>query len=179
MNNPDELYHHGVRGMRWGVRKKYQSFSGSYTKAGVKRFNESDKRYRKYQNEYKTAKKEQRPKYERQTAKAKMKQAKRDMKKDYKHLKLDKMGDKGKIRYAKGERIRANNKVERFMGTASGLVLAGATFLKGSGALGDKAYAYAVIGSATTIGASYVYSSLKKRPNNELRAYYSHTSNYK
>lgn len=175
----DELMHYGVRGMRWGVRKKYQTFSGSYTKAGVKRFNDSDKKYQKYQNEYKTVKREQRSNYEKQMAKAKMRQAKRDMKADYKHLRLDKMGDKGKVRYAKGERIRANNKAGTFLAAASAVTLVGAKYLKDNGHLSDKAYAYAMAGSATAAGAAFVRSSLKKRPNNELRAYYSHTSNYK
>lgn len=33
----DEVYHHGVKGMKWGVRK-YQNDDGSYTKAGRKRY---------------------------------------------------------------------------------------------------------------------------------------------
>lgn len=33
----NELYHHGVKGMRWGVRR-YQNDDGTYTKAGRKRY---------------------------------------------------------------------------------------------------------------------------------------------
>lgn len=33
----EELYHHGVKGMKWGVRR-YQNADGSYTNAGKKRY---------------------------------------------------------------------------------------------------------------------------------------------
>lgn len=58
MNN--ELYHYGIRGMRWGVRR-YQNKDGSLTPAGEKRLadyksKEIDRATKKYQVEKLTAK---------------------------------------------------------------------------------------------------------------------------
>lgn len=38
-NYADELYHYGVKGMRWGVRR-YEDKSGHLTSAGKKRYDD-------------------------------------------------------------------------------------------------------------------------------------------
>lgn len=61
-NDSNELYHHGVKGMKWGVRR-YMNSDGSLTAAGRKRYarDAREKEFTKYDSStgtyYKTSKK--------------------------------------------------------------------------------------------------------------------------
>ena len=50
----NELYHHGIKGQRWGVRR-YQNEDGSLTEAGIKRYGEHGSDYLKAKRDYRKA----------------------------------------------------------------------------------------------------------------------------
>jgi hypothetical protein len=59
----DELYHHGIKGQKWGIRR-YQNPDGTYTEAGLKRLHKKDVRWAKrnynklYKKTYRKSKRE-------------------------------------------------------------------------------------------------------------------------
>lgn len=199
-NYTNELYHYGALGMKWGVRR-YQNYDGSYTRAGVKRFNDSLDKYEKanqryknaklnYKNSKKTGSSSQGDKTEITNARMQRKQAKQKLNKDYKHLKQDKLGDQGKDLYSRGKTITENNQTTGILTKIGAMSLSAATYnhktgnitsiLRQVGAnINDKTVT-SVLGIAG-VGASAVAgtkSVIDHSQNKKLRAYYSHTSNY-
>lgn len=197
----NELYHHGVRGMKWGVRR-YQNYDGSYTQAGLKRFNKSLGEYEKADSRVKEAKqayKDSKKSGDMTGAKAKMvnakiarKSAKRQLEKDYRHLKQDKLGDQGKELYARGKTITGNSEVTGILSTIGSVALSAAAYNAKSGGQITQALRKATglkinddqflkvtggIGVAA-LGTSAAKKGVDEYQNKRLRAYYGHTSNY-
>ena len=152
------LEHHGIKGQRWGVRR-YQNYDGSYTKAGLAR-------YQKAKAELDKATISGTHK-QRRAAKRKEKQAWKELQQDYK-------ADEGKKLYAAGERsqsIKKSNSPTRqaLRIMTPGLAAAGLTV-----ALNVPMAAPAVVGGAVLGGK--IWNTVKVTQGNikisQLNAYY-------
>lgn len=177
MTYKNELEHHGILGMKWGVRR-YQNYDGSYTQAGMKRYNKSLEKYEHQNERYKSLKKNKADKADIVNAKISRKAAKRQLEKDYRHLKQDKLGDQGKEIYSKGHTITEDDKMTKLLGTVGSLSLATAANMYNNGSTNANVInALSVIGTASLSSAA-VKGAVDHYRAKRLRAYYSHTSNY-
>ena len=177
----DELYHHGIKGMRWGVRR-YQNYDGSYTKKGLARYNKASERYEASKKRVAAAKRKfESSSYDRnkalnamdelKAAKKESKAAKREMKSSYKKLKQDYVADKGKELYRSGQTITGNEFKKRVAAGASivGDYLVGNLYQ--NGVLSPAAAAAIEVGQNA---AFWSYAIKKNSDNSKLRAYYAH-----
>lgn len=185
----NELYHHGIKGQKWGVRR-YQNYNGSYTQKGLARYRDKEAKYGRADRLYKETKRlykaQQKgndlidPKSGKniridknvvKEAAQEKRAAKRKMSMQYKQLKRDYRADKGKELYRSGKTISGEQ-----VKASLGIIAAG----YGGAALANRflnadkqglAAATLVASSATEIAlaANYVNRAGK------LRAYYGHT----
>ena len=177
-NNTNELYHFGIKGMKWGVRR-YQNYDGSYTQAGVKRYQNAMNIYEKRKSDYDISKKQGLRGDALKLKKAKVKEAKREVKKHYKHLALDKKENKKKIRYARGQRISNNDRIARGLIGLSSVAASAALYNNYTSALGSQKVTEALLNiGKLSLAAAAIKRAASYGPNEELRAYYNHTTNY-
>ena len=184
----NELMHYGVRGMKWGVRR-YQKYDGSYTKAGVKRYQEAESKYDSAKKAYDSAKAGGN-KSDIKRAKSSLRSAKRKMSSAYGQLKYDKRGDEGKKLYQQGKTITSNSVKNRygqlgiFIGANALNQVVGRSLNKRQAVLITKKYGAIPMSqisqAAIGVGGSIATAMLQGKTmsdNKKLRAYYGHTGN--
>lgn len=156
-NYGPELAHHGIKGMKWGVRR-YQNYDGSYTKKGLERYNKAESDYESAKAKQKQIKSDHKKgtatKQDVKKANQDVKSAKKKMSDAYGRLKTDKLADEGKELYRKGKTITGNTNI-------SAITQKLATITTTAIAAGGTAV------NAILAGTAY-------RQNKRLRAYYAH-----
>ena len=170
----DELQHHGILGMKWGVRR-YQNEDGSYTKKGLERYREAEVKYDQADAGVKSAKASGQ---DTKAARADRKAAKKELNKAYDQLKLDQRADRGKRTYQQGDTIESitNKRTLTQIGTAIGGNVAAAGLQYAARTFNKPALSYAAKAtSAATIAATWIEYGISQRKVKDLRAYYSHS----
>lgn len=174
----EELAHHGVKGMKWGVRR-YQNYDGSYTKKGLARYNKAETDYNNAKEQYKKTKTAYKggsvTKQEYKSSKQSVKKAKTELNTAYDRLKTDKLADEGKKLYKQGKTITDNNRKNAIAQVA---VVVGSKVVSNiiSSNTGDMKLA-AVSASTLAIGGTAVNAMMAYKTmsnNKKLRAYYAH-----
>ena len=161
----ESLSHHGIMGMRWGVRR-YQNYDGSYTKKGLERYRKAESAYEQKKTDYKNGK----------ATRTEVRKAKKELNRSYDRLKQDKLADQGKELYSKGKTINGNYHIAALSETA---IVLGSSIANqvlrqyASQKVADISSALIAIGGTFVNGliAAKNQSDAKK-----LRAYYTHHS---
>lgn len=168
----DELCHHGIKGMKWGVRR-YQNYDGSYTKRGLERYRKSEAKYDEAKARYKSARSEGN-KVSAKLARSDMKTAKKEMSKNYDNLKTDKLADEGRELYKRGMTITDNNKKSAI---ASMITVFGGGFAADTVYNMTHDYTKSAAVAASSMATNIGYRLYLNNRNKKLRAYYAHGGN--
>ena len=176
-NYPNELYHYGVKGMKWGVRK-YQKNAGAYTRKGLARYQTAQDNYDRVRASVKKTKAAYKSgsatKEQYNAARSQLKGSKRELNKSYKNLKYDKKADQGRELYSKGKRIRENLK---YNAVAQGWIAVGSQMARIVLHNSENRKVARLASSAIAIGGTAVNAIIAGKTlsdNSKLRAYYGH-----
>ena len=173
----NELYHHGILGMKWGVRR-FQNYDGSYTRKGLERYSKAESAYKEKRAQYantKAAKKSgAAEKTDVKAARKELQSAKRDLNNAYDRLKKDKLADQGRDLYSSGKTITdtANRTAKIQSAIILGSFVANNVLSQTADAkTATLASALIAVGGTTVNGILAAKSSYEAK---RLRAYYGH-----
>lgn len=169
----NHLSHHGVPGMKLGVRR-YEKNAGSYTQKGLKNYKLASDKYQRSREKFKSVK-SSKNREEIKNARYDIKRAKKELNKSYKQLAIDKKADQGKRLYAEGKTITGN--MQKNAIAQVGIVVGSKAVQSMLSTYGNHKVA-SIAGTAVGIGGTAVNAMLAgktMRDNNRLRAYYGHS----